>query len=580
MLEFIQLLQQRYQSVTSQLNHNNPLYLDYQERYEALRYAEAFIRKGQLIAEQSKFPLQIAVIGPTQAGKSSVVNLLLNDTQAGVSPLAGFTIHPQGFCHQLSVEAYEGLQPYFGRFERFEPAALSRSRYDCYALRHLQVKSSLLPECILWDTPDFDSIDAIDYREGVIRTLALADIIVLVVSKEKYADQSVWEVMKILASFRQPTVICLNKLNEGSEALVIESLKQKWLQCRPDPLPQIVALNYQKPPLMPVWPSGEGKALWDCVDRVERKQHLTHLQAMLKHHWSSWLEPVMSEHHAQRQWQKLVDQCLKQASVGYRRDYLDHPHHYHTFQAALVNLLTLLEIPGMARILGKTRRVMTWPVRKLMRLGQGRVSVNPHQEVAVLNQIGEHVLLQLADLVLEKTETEARLHHWWRDTASALRQKRAEWMPVYRLAVNHYHDDFRQDIDAAAHRLYHKLQEQPLILNSLRATRVTTDAGAMLLAIQTGGIGLHDLLLTPMMLTVTSLLAESALGGYMRRVEAELKQHQLQRVQTVLFEQFLRERLYALPQQVRSAHRFNISEQQLTQAEHWLQDKRHGLRIL
>jgi len=216
----------------------------------------------------------------------------------------------------------------------------------------------------------------------------------------------------------------------------------------------------------------------------------------------------------------------------------------------------------------------------LMRLGQGSARPNPHQEVSVLGQIGEHVMLQLADLVLEKAETEAKLHLWWRDVATVLRQQRGEWLPIYRQAVDDYHDDFRQDIDAAAHRLYHRLQQQPVILNSLRATRVTTDAGAMLLAIQTGGIGVHDLLLTPMMLTVTSLLAESAIGGYMRRVEAELKQHQLQRVRHELFDLCLRERLYALPQRLHSPKHFNLSEQQLARAEHWLQDKRHGLRIL
>lgn len=580
MLEFIQLLQQRYQSVTSLLDHQDPLSLEYRQRLEELLYAEAFIRKGQLIASQPSLPLQIAIVGPTQAGKSTVTNLLLKDAQAGVSPLAGYTVHAQGFCHRLEPDACDGLQHYFGRFQCLAPSALSRTRYDCYALHRSHVQSELLPDCVLWDTPDFDSIDAIDYREGLIRTLALADILVLVVSKEKYADQSVWEVMRTLAAFQQPMVICLNKLNEGSEALVVESLSQKWRQYRHDALPAVIQLPYQKSPLTPIWPDAARDVILSTVERVERKKHQNRLQEMLKQHWKPWLEPVMAEQHAQRQWQSLVDQCLKQAIVAYRRDYLDHPHHYHTFQAALIKLLNLLEIPGLAKTLGKTRRVMTWPVRKLMQLGQGSVSANPHQEVAVLSQIGEHVLLQLADLVLEKTETETRLHHWWRETAMALRQKRSEWLPLYRQAITGYHEDFRQDIEAAAHRLYHKLQEQPLILNSLRATRVTTDAGAMLLAIQTGGIGMHDLLLTPMMLTMTSLLAEGAIGGYMRRVEAELKQHQLQCVQATLFECFLRERLYELPQQIRSPKRFNLSEQQVAQAEHWLQDKRHGLRIL
>ena len=82
-------------------------------------------------------------------------------------------------------------------------------------------------------------------------------------------------------------------------------------------------------------------------------------------------------------------------------------------------------------------------------------------------------------------------------------------------------------MEKTAQRLYHKLQEQPLVLNSLRATRVTTDAAAIALTLQMGGIGVHDLIFAPAMLTVTSLLAESAIGSYMHKVEHELKQHQL-----------------------------------------------------
>ncbi|MDD2761445.1 MAG: GTP-binding protein, partial [Methylomonas sp.] len=247
---------------------------------------------------------------------------------------------------------------------------------------------------------------------------------------------------------------------------------------------------------------------------------------------------------------------------------------------ALINLLALLEIPGIAKVLSKTRRAMTWPVRKLMALGQGGRLDYPNQEISVLNQIGEHVMIQLADKLLEKTETSSVAGTWWRETAGVLRQQRAEMLNVYRQAVVRYHDNFQQDVDAAAHRLYYKLQEQPLVLNGLRATRISTDAGAMLLAIQAGGIGIHDLVITPMMLTVTSLLTESAIGGYMHRVEAELKQHQLHTVKTGLFEADLRDRLYRIPDNAASPQRFNIGEEQCRRAEQMLKEKKHGLRLL
>jgi hypothetical protein len=580
MLEFIQFLKQRYQTVVAQLDKKNPQFFEYQQRIEQLLHGEAFIRKGQLIDTNPQFPLQIAVIGPTQAGKSSIVNLLLNNDVAGVSPLAAYTVHPHGFCHGLNSDDCDGMQHYFGRFQCLEERMLSRNRFDCYSLANSETHSPLLPACVCWDTPDFDSIDAADYREGVIRTIALADLVILVVSKEKYADQSVWEVMKTIEAFQQPTLICVNKLSEGSETVILQSLEQKWRQHRRDAVPDMVPLLFQKHSAMPSWPAAAEQAVFKLVKKVAHKKHPVHQQQLLNHYWQKWLEPVIAEHHAQRNWQTLVDQCLAQALKAYQRDYLDHPHHYETFQNALLNLLNLLEIPGIAKAISKARRVMTWPVRKLFALGNSAFKGSVGQEVTTLNQIGEHVMIQLADKLLEKTETESPPLAWWKETAGALRLKKADMLREYGLAVGEYHLHFQQDVEATAHRLYYKLQEQPATLNSLRATRITTDAAALLLAIQAGGIGIHDLVITPMMLTVTSLLAESAIGSYMHRVEAELKQHQLNTVKSALFEACLRGGLYALPRQSLAANRFNISEQLLSQAEQALKEKKHGLRLL
>lgn len=580
MLEFIQTLKQRYQTVISQLDKRDSLLIDYQQRVEQLIYAEAFIRKGQLLENQKQFPLQIAVIGPTQAGKSSVVNLLLDDGMAGVSPLAGYTVHPHGFCHRVGIDDCVGLQNYFGRFQQLAEHQLSQSRYDCYSLAEKKGSASLLPAGVLWDTPDFDSIDAADYKEGVIRTIALADIIVLVVSKEKYADQSVWEMMTTIAAFNQPTLICINKLNEGSEQLIMSSLKEKWLQVRDDAFPEIVPLFFDKQRGAPQWPEAAKDLMIALQSQVSRKKQAQQQQRLLTHYWESWLEPVYAEHEALASWRDMVDQCLQSALKEYQRDYLNHPHHYQTFQAALLKLLNLLEIPGLEKVLGKTRRIMTWPVRKLMTLGKNTSLAGVPQEVALLQQIGGHIIIQLSDRLLEKTEQEGVNAGWWKDGCSLLRQRKDLILNRYQSAVIDYHKHFQQDVEATAHRLYNKLQEQPVTLNALRATRVTTDATALALAIKTGGIGLHDLLLTPAMLSVTSLLAESAVGGYMSKLEAELKQHQLDTVERSVFDESLKQDLYRLPEQLADRKRFNISSEQLQHAEQYLKEKKHGLRIL
>jgi GTPase SAR1 family protein len=579
MLEFIQLLKQRYQTILQQSRLESEKTV-YQQRIDQLLMAEAFLRKGALIDSTPLPPLQIAVVGPTQAGKSTLVNVLLQSGAAGVSPLAGYTVHPQGFCHRVRREDCSGLQRYFGRFQQLLPAQLTKERHDCFSLSETGSRSSLLPDCVLWDTPDFDSIDSSTYREGVIRTIALADVIVLVVSKEKYADQSVWDMMAALEVLRQPTVICLNKLSEGSEALVIHSLREKWLLARKDEFPEVVPLYYDKQTGLPAWPEAQRSLLPRLAAQVSYKKHPRYEQELLQYYWPHWLEPVTQEHQALKEWHQLLDVMINQALDNYQRDYLNHPHHYETFQVAMAELLTLLEIPGLAGILAGTRRALTWPVRQLMKLGRKKAALtDTSHEVALLHQIAEHALLQMTDKLRDKAE-EHQQRLWWKDMSALLRSRRPELLAGFDGAVKHYHQTFQQDVESAAHRLYRKLQEQPLLLNSLRATRATTDAAVIALTLHTGGIGVHDLVIAPSMLTVTSLLAESAIGSYMHSVEADLKRNQLNQVKQALFVAALRDKLAALPQQLSTVAHFNITPEQLQEAENHLKEKRHGLRLL
>jgi GTPase SAR1 family protein len=585
MLEFIHLLKQRYQALLFQLNNEN-ICATYQQRIDQLILAEAFIRKGQFRESLPEQLLQIAIIGPTQAGKSSLANVLLNSSLAGVSPLAGYTAHPQGFCNGVTIADCSSLQRYFGRFQQLLPIQLSKNRYDCYSLTENTHDSSYLPHCVLWDTPDFDSIDSANYREGVIRTMALADIIILAVSKEKYADQSVWDIMSDLETLHQPTIICLNKLSEDSETLVIDSLKEKWRLARKDSFPEVVPLYYQKSTGLPLWPESQKMLLKELANKAAqpikgvKNKHARIEQDLLQKHWQNWLEPVIAEHQALHDWQALVDFTLKKALENYQRDYLDHPHHYETFQQALAELLTLLEIPGLAGLMTNTRKILTWPVRQLSKLG--RKIKNPadnSNEIALLNQIAEHVLIQIADTLIDKAE-QNKPRQWWKEFSGILRSQRPVILQNFNVAVIQYHRSFQQDVAATAQRLYQKLQEQPVVLNSLRATRATTDAAAIALALHTGGIGLQDLVLAPAMFTVTSLLTESAIGGYMHRIEAELKQHQLNTVKQILFTDSMRSLLLKLPEQLSATAHFNISPEQLRAAESQLTEKRHGLRLL
>ena len=570
MLNFISLLKQRYHCV---LNANDQIGVNaaYLPILEQLMLAEAFYKKGQSL---KTLPLQIAVIGPTQAGKSSIVNMLLQENHAGVSPLAGYTVHPQGFCHQIPLATCVDLSSYFQPFVQCDPSQLNRENYEYFTLTPAPTASTLLPPAILWDTPDFDSIDSDSYREGVLKTIALADILILVVSKEKYADQTVWEMMQRIEPLRQPTLVCINKLNEGSEQVILASIKEKWGAYRHDIFPEVLTLFYQKTTQKPIIESNQQNIVFALAKNYQREKHHRREQKLLQLYWQTWTKPVKDEHFIYQEWQCLVDTIIQQAIDNYEQDYLNHPHHYETFQQAIAELLLLLEIPAMAHVMMTARRFLLYPLRQLRKLQKKRTHLTQtSHEMAVLSQLIEHTLTNILHQLMGKNR-----HRLWREISQQLHQERTSLQLDFNDAAADYHQSFQQAVELAAQSLYCKLQEQPLVLNTLRATRVTADAAVIAMTLYTGGIGLHDLVIAPAMLAITNFLTESVIGSYMHRVASDLKQQQRVTVIAYIF-QPLKQRLYNLPHTMEHEGCFNISPKQLEHIEATFNEKPHGLRL-
>jgi len=539
-----------------------------EENLTSLRLAEAFLEKDGLNRQMPGHPLQIAVIGPTQSGKSSLVNLLLGEDRARVSPLAGFTIHPQGFPVNTSDPTWDWLDRYFRDYLRCPIDDLPEGHYGFFALDVPLVRPGR--PAIIWDTPDFDSVDAAAYRTAVLRTAALADVMLLVVSKDKYADQSVWDVMGLLEPLRQPTVVCLNKLNAGSRDTLIRSLREKWRVARRDQPGRTAVLPWVEDH-RGTFSEEEGNVLLEILAEasasVDRQNSTDRSIGLIKAHWQDWLAPIRQELSARSEWEGLVESAIKEALSIYRRDFLDHPHHFETFQRALAELLTLLEIPGLAGGMVAARKLLTWPVRQIVRWGRGfHDKENLGQETMVLNRTLEHLFIHLGHALLERGGMDGEMTGFWRELGTLLREERNKGEADRAAALARHVEDFWPEIERTAHQLHDKLREQPAVLNGLRATRATADAAALGLALHTGGIGVQDFIIAPAILSVTSLLAESALGHFLHRAEAELKERQFRETKK-LFEEVLAPVLKNLPDRMDNDVRFNIPVQMVDSVE-------------
>ena len=578
MIEFIQRLQQRYQSIRqaapsdsdskSKLNHS------YAHALKTLVLAETFLLKQQL-DQTSNLPLSIVIFGPTQAGKSTLVNCLLPKPLAGVSPLAGFTVHPQGFLTGSQGENSTWLETIFPKFKQFDQADLTHEDLAGYALTEISSASILADQkpAVIWDTPDFDSIDARGYIDGVLRTIGLADILILAVSKEKYADQSVWLMLELLVPLEQPLLICINKLGEGEEQTLFRSFEHRFKTELPEAtLPTLVSLPFVE---------ADEKLNADHIVQTLNSmisnldERTDQPQKFIKANWQNWIQPVQEEIQDDLAWQESLQAAVDSAMQSYHSEFLDHPDYYDTFQRAMAELLDLLEIPGFGEKLGKAREVITWPMRKLISFGKSVirsdsgavVSRDKSYEEALLRQLVDQVVTDLAnDSFLDQASEESHSNLWKQDFRRTLNQSRQNISDQFEKQVSTYQSEFDHEIQDAAKELYLRLEDQPALLNSLRAARVTTDAAAVVFALHSGGISLNDFILAPAMLSLSTMLTESSVGQYMNTVKAKLKTQQYETVQRLLFDHLQME-LNKLRERTSAESRFQISEQMIEKVE-------------
>ncbi|MEM9604261.1 MAG: GTPase domain-containing protein [Pseudomonadota bacterium] len=502
----------------------------------SLQLAASGLQKADWRESDPAHPVQVVVFGPTQSGKSTAVNLLLDAEAAGVSALAGHTVHAQAF-HQGHTGTAQ-LDTFFEGYEATTPDALTAEALAVWSSQ--AVAGGDAPRTV-WDTPDFDSLRSDTYLDAVARSLGLADVLLLVVSKDKYADHRVWEWLDLVAPLGKPLVVCVNKVDESSREVVVEALLAR-LASHPagDPMPQVVLMPWfdaeQGPPELEV--TALRRAVDDAVQQARARPARAGAQALIERCWSRWTDPLAAELGARAAFRAEVQDSADRVLAVYRSDFLEHPEHYETFQASLAEMLQLLEVPGLAGVLGQTRRLVTWPVRTVFGLAKrSRSSTRPESyELSLLQDRHSEALAGLIDFALVEATSGGDRADWWRAASQRLRADRADREAAFEAEIVRYRRDFEPEIQAAAQQLYAGLQDQPAVLNSLRAARFTADAAGVAFAVKTGGVGLADLAIAPAMLSVTTLLTESALGKYIDTVMNTLRDKQFDAVRTRLID--------------------------------------------
>ncbi|MFH1748578.1 MAG: GTPase domain-containing protein [Planctomycetota bacterium] len=554
---------------------------DLSEPPAALELAEAALRLADK-EQQCRRPTQLVVIGPTQVGKSTIVNMLLGQALAEVSPLAGFTVHPQAFWQTRADQPREWIEQLFPGWQRAIPSEMDRADLRVWSLVEIETPTGTLSEpanalpVVVWDTPDFDSLTASQYRQAVLESAALADVYLLVLSKEKYADLSVWNMLRLLEPLGRPLVICLNKQMPDSGDVVESSLRQRLAEGGQawGPVPIVTMPYFSAAEEQPRNGTRLVTALRDVLvgGSLDRQPGL---QALVARHWSDWTAPVRAEHAAIAEWNRTVESGLEKFVERYRRGYLEHQERYDAFRRATVELLHLLEIPKLGSWITKARQAVTWLPRQLWTAGrEWRQSMSKGQDP--LRDLGPEaaVLFDAIETLLTGLQRDAARHcdpavpgqAVWHALAQRLESEESRLRGVFRRAIEAHHAHVTKEIHAVANKLYENLRRQPARLVALRTARATLDLGGLLLAVKTGGLTPIDVVWAPATFAVTSMLMEGFTELQMATDARTLKKRQYESVQQTLANQVLATELRELARNLSGTGLLGISTEQLVAA--------------
>ena len=168
------------------------------------------------------------------------------------------------------------------------------------------------------------------------------------------------------------------------------------------------------------------------------------------------------------------------------------------------------------------------------------------QEAEILGVMYKEVITNLHAYLLEQQQEPGDQQHWWLKLSKRFSSDSKQLNQNYQQTAAVAREEFEPRIEETAQRLYEQLQDQPRLLNALRAARVSADAAGVALAVKSGGLAPSDLILAPAMLSVTSLLTESALGRYLEMSKKALKQEQQQHIRKRVLDGVLKAELQTM----------------------------------
>lgn len=506
---------------------------------------------------QSKYR-HVVVFGGTQVGKSAVVNILAGFEVARVHHTAGFTRHAQGFYHgddapTVVMKSFPAAFPW-GR--RVDGEMLDHKSYENYLLESLDrpflLSSDKEESLVLWDAPDCDAVESAEYLLGVIEVLTLADLVIYVTTREKYAIRHILEWVYKIGSGGIPYISCLNMTPAPQQADILEDMvraseKIPDLFHKNKTVPKAsVALGYIYDGDISRFYDEENfegtglrkqvqKTLNDVKNQLDRRR----IDAIdfVADVFPELLKPARLELDAAKNWEGEVEAGISRFIEDYKTGYLNDPHRFDAFNRVGFEILALLNppIPGLDKALVAVRTVLSLPAKAIIWGGRtlwkkfvGTSQGNGPQksfETVTYEEANERFVNGLKKYINNNRKENPHVEFWqnldlqWEETVPVL-------MPLFEQELQIHKGRVQEWSRETAQAIYKELEREPVKLNLLRTGRVAADAGAIIVSLKTGGAGdiVHDIVVAPALMSIVEAVSQQLTGNYVESKKQELKQ--------------------------------------------------------
>ncbi len=537
-------------------------------------------------------PIHVSVLGTTNSGKSTILNLLLGRAAAGMNARARYTQHPQAYrppeigdgflddypSRLAHCQRYENTAPPSQTHEQLIKVGYSRayavfdlSRPDVAALpaevflEPVRPHPDVGPGVVFWDAPDYSTEEAQYWMSAVLDVVAVADLVLSLVTDQSYADDRGLQLWRMISQSGLRLHVVANKVGRQPELLedIHSKLHEAWAgQPREDASVDLTWLPRVDSPspvelLENLAPRPEVRSLRRKVEfEISRREQLkaealSGTISFLNLRWQEIIEPLAREAKLAQQWRELVqERTQKDLLERFGQEYLETQHHPE-FALAVEQAIERLEVPGVGVVI----KTLQWPFKKTAEYittrfwSQGSEDQLPPE----LEKLHELIGRWLAELRGQAQSLADRdKHPYWRQLSEQLRQWEDSGQLTRQLdqPYQQYRREVDQEIERRAEALHSWFQEHPGWLRVAQGGKLVADLAVVLLAVSQGGLTGLDLIVGPVMAPAVRTLLEMGLQALVVQQRALLRDFQLQAVTQLIQDHLVTTAMQAITCQV------------------------------